>query len=80
MNEWKKAFGESAEPVVFLADANGAFTEALGESFDATAVLGSKRSKRYAILAEDGKVLETFVEPDNVGLTVSKAENVLSKL
>jgi peroxiredoxin 5 len=38
-------------------------------AFDATAILGSVRSKRYALLIEDGKVKEAFVEPDNIGLT-----------
>lgn len=36
--------------------------------FDSTSIFGNKRSKRYALLVENGKVKEAFVEPDNAGL------------
>jgi len=52
-----------------LGDQVAKFSEALDVAFDATAILGSVRSKRYALLIEDGKVKEAFVEPDNTGLT-----------
>lgn len=37
-------------------------------SFDSAAIFGNNRSKRYALLVENGKVKEAFVEPDNIGL------------
>ena len=52
----------------FLGDPTGQFTEALDLSFDSAAVFGNNRSKRYALLVEDGKVKEAFVEPDNTGV------------
>lgn len=54
--------------VRFLGDPSGKFTEALDLSFDSTTIFGNHRSKRYALLVEDGKVKEAFVEPDNTGL------------
>lgn len=42
--------------VRFIADATGEFTNALDLSFDATKVFGNHRSKRYALVVEDGKV------------------------
>jgi 2-Cys peroxiredoxin 5 len=36
--------------------------------FDATAIFGGLRSKRYAIQIENGKVKKVHVEPDNTGV------------
>ncbi|KAG9517200.1 peroxiredoxin, partial [Aureobasidium melanogenum] len=61
----------------FLADPDCKFTKALDLDFDATPVLGNHRSKRYALVIEDGKVKEAHVEPDNTGMSVSVVEKVL---
>lgn len=37
-------------------------------TFESSAIFGNNRSKRYALLVENGKVKEAFVEPDNIGL------------
>lgn len=52
----------------FLGDPTGKFTEALDLNFDSAAIFGNERSKRYALVIEDGKVKEAFVEPDNTGV------------
>ena len=52
----------------FLADTSGKWTEALDLTFDSAAVFGNNRSKRYALVIEDGKVKEAHVEPDNTGV------------
>ncbi len=52
----------------FLADPSLAFTKALDLSFDGAAIFGGDRSKRYALLIEDGAVKEAHVESDNTGL------------
>lgn len=52
----------------FLGDPSGAFTKALELDFDATAIFGHPRSKRYALVVEDGVVKEAYVEPDNTGV------------
>ncbi|KAI9824187.1 MAG: hypothetical protein M1819_000899 [Sarea resinae] len=77
-----KAWGLSLDPkgesgIRFLADPSTALTSALDLSFDGTAIFGGPRSKRYALIVEDGVVKDAFVEGDNTGLDVSKAENVL---
>ncbi|KAL2850952.1 thioredoxin peroxidase/alkyl hydroperoxide reductase [Aspergillus pseudodeflectus] len=77
-----KAWGTSLDPqsksgIRFLGDPTGKFSEALDVSFDSVSIFGNQRSKRYALLVEDGKVKEAFVEPDNTGVKVSAAENVL---
>lgn len=51
----------------FLGDPSAAFTKALDLDFDGSAIFGGVRGKRYALLIEDGKVKEAFVEPDNTG-------------
>lgn len=68
-----KAWAEQLDPggksgVRFLADPHAAFTNALDLAFDGTAVFGQPRSKRYALVIEDGKVKQAHVEPDNTGL------------
>lgn len=37
-------------------------------TFDSTSVFGNHRSKRYALVVENGKVKEAFVEPDNTSI------------
>ena len=44
------------------------FTKALDLSFDGSAIFGGDRSKRYALVVEDGVIKEVHVEPDNTGL------------
>jgi peroxiredoxin len=45
-----------------------ALTKALDLSFDGASIFGGDRSKRYALVIEDGTVKEAHVEPDNTGL------------
>ncbi|KAI9932755.1 hypothetical protein ASPWEDRAFT_22524 [Aspergillus wentii DTO 134E9] len=77
-----KAWATSLDPsgnsgIRFLGDPTGKFSEALDVTFDSTTIFGNHRSKRYALVVENGKVKEAFVEPDNAGLNVSAAEKVL---
>ncbi|PLB50221.1 AhpC/TSA family protein [Aspergillus steynii IBT 23096] len=77
-----KAWATSLDPsgksgIRFLGDPTAKFSEALDVLFDSTSIFGNQRSKRYALLVENGKVKEAFVEPDNAGLNVSAAEKVL---
>jgi peroxiredoxin len=48
----------------FLADPDLRFTKAL----DGAAIFGGDRSKRYALVTEDGAVKDAHVEADNTGL------------
>ncbi|KAI4127612.1 MAG: hypothetical protein LQ338_003107 [Usnochroma carphineum] len=77
-----KAWGASLDPsnksgIRFLGDPDAKFTEALDLSFDSASIFGNNRSKRYALVVEDGKVKEAYVEPDNTGVNVSAADKVL---
>jgi peroxiredoxin len=78
MGAWGKA-NNAGGKVRMLADGNGDFTKAVGLSLDASGFGMGARSQRYAMIVNDGKVLELLVEP-GPGLNVSSAESVLTKL
>jgi peroxiredoxin len=76
------AWGEQQQAkgkVRMLADGNGELARALGLTVDASGFGMGTRSKRYAMIVDDGKVTELLVEPGG-GLNVSSAESVLGKL
>lgn len=80
MEAWDAATGASKAGVTLLADAEAAFTKAIGMDFSAGVVGLLDRSKRYAIYAEDGvvKVLNTEAKPGVCELSVG--EELLEKL
>lgn len=63
-----------------LADMHGELARALDVEVDASAKLGSKRSKRYSAIIKDGRIVAWFPEPDGFGLSCSLAENALTAL
>jgi glutaredoxin/glutathione-dependent peroxiredoxin len=65
--------------VLMLADGNGDFTRAVGLELDATANGLGKRSKRYAMIVDDGVVTTLNVEAPGA-FEVSSAEAVLKAL
>ncbi|PGH29892.1 peroxiredoxin 5, atypical 2-Cys peroxiredoxin [[Emmonsia] crescens] len=70
---WSKMVDpEQKSGIRFLGDPKGEFTKALDLDFDASAIFGNLRSKRYVLVIEDGKVKKTFIEPDNTGLNGKK--------
>lgn len=50
-----------------MGDPAGEFTKALDLGFDAPAVFGHMRGKRYALKIVDGKIAAAHVEPDATG-------------
>jgi peroxiredoxin len=77
-----QAWGQSQhvpDELLMLADGNGAFTRALGLEMDASAYGMGTRSKRYALLVDDGVVSQVFVEAPGE-FRVSSAEHVLSQI
>ncbi|KAJ4292924.1 hypothetical protein N0V88_005587 [Collariella sp. IMI 366227] len=77
-----KAWGETQDPagdlgIRFFADPTGKFTKMMDMAFDGSSIFGGDRSKRYAVVIEQGKVKSVAVEPDNTGTSVSLAEKVL---
>lgn len=70
MNAWGKSLdADKKSGIRFLADQDGSFTRAWDLEFEAAPLLGTNRSKRYAIVIEGGKVKSVNVEPDNIGHT-----------
>lgn len=58
-----------------LADADASFAKALGVDLN-IAPLGGIRSKRFALVAENGVITQLNVEPDGTGLSCSLAEQL----
>jgi peroxiredoxin (alkyl hydroperoxide reductase subunit C) len=65
--------------LVMLADGSAAFTRSIGLELDLMARGMGKRSQRYALVAENGKVTHLAVEQPG-GFEVSKAESILANL
>ena len=61
MDAWGKATGAD-DKVMMLADADGAFTKAIGLVVDLPAFGLSGRSERYSMVVEDGVVTRLDVE------------------
>ncbi len=78
MQAWAKS-QDVPDDILMLADGNGAFTQLLGLELDATAFGMGMRSKRFALVANDGVVKQLFVEAPGE-FKVSSAEHVLSAL
>lgn len=77
MGAWGKS--QNADELLMVADGNGEFTKAAGLQMDATGFGMGTRSKRYAMIVEDGVVSHLAVEPAG-GIEVSAAEAILAKL
>ena len=67
------------DKVLMLADGSGDFTESLGLTLDLTPNGMGKRSKRYAMIVDDGTVSAISVEEPGK-FEVSSAEAVLKQL
>jgi peroxiredoxin len=78
MDAWGKAQGADGK-VDMLADGNGDLTRALGLEMDATGYGMGKRSKRYAMVVDNGVVKAVSVEQPGQ-FEVSSAEAVLKGL
>jgi peroxiredoxin len=61
MSAWEKA-NKADGRIEFLSDGNGELTKAMGLDFDASAVGLGTRSRRYAMLVEDGVVKILLIE------------------
>jgi peroxiredoxin len=78
MEAWGKAQGADGK-VDMLADGNGDLTRALGLEMDATGYGMGKRSKRYAMVVDNGVVKAISVEQPGQ-FEVSSADAVLKAL
>jgi peroxiredoxin len=78
MGAWGDSQGAGSK-VVMLADGNGDFTRQLGLEMDATKFGMGQRSKRYAMVVDNGVVKELNVEEPGA-FAVSSAEHVMKQL
>lgn len=75
---WGKALG-GADKLIFASDGNAEFSEAAGLSVDLTDRGLGKRSARYAIIVDHGKVSYVEQEPGRE-VTVSGVDAILAHL
>lgn len=79
VKEWDQVTGAGAAGITLLADADGSFTKSIGMEFDAPALGFFGRSKRYAMLVEDGVV--TLFQPEQTrGCETSSGEALLAAM
>jgi len=80
MKAWGDATGAAAAGITMLADAESALTKAIGMDFDAPPAGLLARSKRYAMLVEDGVVKALNVEDNPGACEVSAGEGLLDSM
>lgn len=80
MGAWGEATGASAAGITMLADPSSAFTTAIGMNFDAPPAGLNARSKRYAMLVEDGTVSLLQAEENPGVCEVSAGEALLASM
>ncbi len=80
MHNWSEVLGGTGKKVMFLADPVAEFAKATGLDFDASAGLGSVRSRRYAMLVDDGVVKTLHVEPEAGKAEITSAENLIKAI
>ena len=79
MEAWKKASGAVGK-IEFLADGNGEFAKALDLTMDGSAGGLGLRSKRYAMIVDNGVVKTLNIEEAPGKAEVSGADNILKAL
>ncbi|MHC4960407.1 MAG: redoxin family protein [Planctomycetota bacterium] len=79
MNAWAKSM-DVGDKITMLADGNGEFTTKAGMELDGAGLGCGPRSKRYAMIVDDGKVTALNVEPDAGVCDVSSGPNLLAAL
>lgn len=80
MKAWGEATGATEAGLSLLADASGDFTKALGLDFTAPPAGLIGRSKRYAMLVDNGVVSALNVEESPGAMEVSGADGILAAL
>ncbi|MEL6957879.1 MAG: peroxiredoxin [Pseudomonadota bacterium] len=80
MDAWGASTGAADAGLTFLGDASAEFTKAIGMDFTAPPVGLYDRSKRFAMVVEDGKVSVLHVEENPGVCEVSGGEALLAEL
>ena len=79
LRAWARASGAYEAGITMLSDPEGAFTAAIGMAFSLPAAGLINRSKRYAMMVEDGVVRIWNPEPDR-GCAISGGEAMVADL
>ncbi|SHH52603.1 peroxiredoxin [Marivita hallyeonensis] len=80
LQAWGESTGATAAGITMLGDAQSTFTKAMGMDFDAPPAGLMGRSKRYAMIVDDGKVTALHVEESPGVCEVSGGEALLEEL
>lgn len=80
MGAWGEATGAAAGGISMLGDPDAGFTKAIGMDFDAPPAGLHARSKRYAMLVEDGVVRLLHVEENPGACEASAGEALLDAM
>lgn len=80
LRAWAEATGAPAAGIETLSDASGEFTRAVGMAFDAPGAGLRGRSRRYAMLVEDGTVRVLRAEASPGACDVSGGEGLLEAI
>ena len=80
MKSWGEATGASEAGITMLGDADASYTKAIGMDFDAPPAGLLSRSKRYAMLVEDGTVSLLQAEESPGVCEVSGGEALLDAM
>jgi glutaredoxin/glutathione-dependent peroxiredoxin len=79
LDEWIKASG-AAGKIEFIGDGNAEFAKAIDMAADMSAGAMGTRSKRYAMLVDDGVVKVLNIEEKPGVAEISSAENLLKSM
>lgn len=80
MKAWGEATGADGAGITLLSDGTSAFTAAMGMAFDAPPAGLMARSKRYALLADDGVVKVLHLEESPGTCEISGGEALLAAI
>ncbi len=79
MGAWAASTGADKAGLTFLGDADGSFTKAMGMNFDAPPAGLFGRSKRYAMLVENGTITAMNIEESPGQCDISGGEALLDR-
>lgn len=79
LGAWAEMSGGKGK-VLFLSDGNAEFTNKIGMDFDGSGIGLGTRSKRYAMLVDDGVVKVLHTEDSPGVADVSTAESMLAEI
>ena len=80
MKAWDTATGAGEAGLTMLTDPAGTYTTEIGMNFDAPVVGFYNRSKRYAMLVEDGVVKVLNIEKPGGTCEISAGETLLDEM